>query len=272
MAGFRYWQDMKWPDFSDIDPARTVAVLPVGAIEQHGPHMPLLTDTLIAEEVVKRAANNLDDAMDVLILPTQPVGKSNEHIAYPGTLTLSSQTLISLWLDIGASVARAGVKKLILLNAHGGQRQIADIVARELRVDHKMFCLAVNWWEMGMPEDLIPAHEAQFGIHAGTVETSMLLEARPDLVDMSKAENFEPSSAAIAARYQKLKLLGGPGAGWQAQDLHPAGAAGDATTATAKIGKAIFDHVVDGFCVLLQEVANYPLSALKPGPLDAPEQ
>ena len=201
------------------------------------------------------------------LLPLQPVGKSNEHSAFPGTLSLSAPTLISLWTEIGESVGRSGVRKLVILNAHGGQVQIAEIVARELRVRHDMFCVAVNWWQMGSPEGLIDEHEAKYGIHGGTVETSMLLHTRPDLVDMTNAENFEPMSVEIDARFKRLRLLGGPSAGWQAQDLHPSGAAGDASKASAEIGAELFDHVAQGFAELLREVSEYPLANLKPGPL-----
>jgi len=259
------WQDLTTVDFESLDPECTVAVLPVGAIEQHGPHLPVATDALIADAVAGAAveAAVADSDLPVLLLPTMPVGKSNEHIDFPGTLTLPAETLIGLWREIGESVARSGIRKMVMINAHGGQPQVMEIVARELRVRHEMLCVSSSWWHMGLPDGLVPEDEQRHGIHGGLVETSLILHLAPDLVNMDKAEDFRPVMAEIAADNEKLTYVGGVGIGWQAQDIHPDGVAGNAAAATPDLGKAVFDHVVTGYVKLLTEVAAYPLSRIR---------
>lgn len=262
MIAPRRWQDLTTVDFESLDPGRTVAVLPVGAVEQHGPHLPLATDALVAAAVAEAAAEAAA-GLAVLLLPTMPVGKSNEHIDFPGTLTLPAETLIALWREIGESVARSGVRKMLFVNAHGGQPQVMEIVARELRVRHEMLCVTSSWWHMGLPDGLVPPDEQRHGIHGGLVETSLILHLAPDLVRMDKAEDFRPVMAEIASTNETLTYVGGVGIGWQAQDIHPAGVAGDARAATPELGKAIFEHVVAGYARLIAEICDYPLSRIK---------
>lgn len=262
MTGPRRWQDLTTVDFETLDPECTVAVLPVGAIEQHGPHLPLATDALIAERIAAAAVERAGD-LPILLLPTMPVGKSNEHIDYPGTLTLPAETLIGLWRDLGRSVSRSGVRKLLFINSHGGQPQVMEIVGRELRIGEEMLCVTSSWWHMGLPDGLIPEGERRHGIHGGTVETSLMLHLAPDLVRMDRAQDFTPVMAEIAGQTERLTYVGGVGIGWQAQDIHPAGVAGNARAATAQIGATIFEHVVAGYVTLLREVSAYPLSRLK---------
>ena len=131
MTGYRRWADLSWPEFGALDPQRTVAVLPVAAIEQHGPHLPLSTDARINQGVLQAALDRVPAAMCLLILPELPVGKSDEHAAYPGTLTLGTETLMRVWFEIAQSVHRAGVRKLLILNSHGGQGSVARIVVQD---------------------------------------------------------------------------------------------------------------------------------------------
>jgi len=200
----------------------------------------------------------------VIFLPTMPIGKSNEHTAFPGTLSFSAETLIRIWTEIGESVARTGIRKLVLLNSHGGQPQIMDIVARDLRVRLKMFVVALSYWGVGMPTGLFPASEAQHGIHGGSSETSVMLHLHPDLVRGDERRNFVPSSIAMAERYKYLRPEGaGVGFGWQTQDLNEFGACGNALDADAERGRKIVEHVALRIVELLHEVAAYPLSALR---------
>ncbi len=258
-----HWQDLTTEDFHDLDPARTVAVLPLGAIEQHGPHLPLSTDAVIAEEMARRALELVPVDVPALLLPTMSVGKSNEHVAYPGTLTLGAKTLLDLWLEVGESVHRAGLAKILFVNAHGGQPQVMEIVARELRVRHRMLAVTSSWWHMGLPDGLVDADEVRHGIHGGTVETSIMLHLRPALVHMDKARDFRSVLPDMEARYSRLRHVGGVGIGWQAQDLHPDGVAGDASAATAEIGARIVEHVTAALAELIGEAAAYPLQALR---------
>lgn len=261
-----YWQDLATTDFAALPAERAVAVLPVAAIEQHGPHLPLATDALINEGIVRRVLELLPPGSPVLVLPLQAVGKSDEHIDYPGTLTLSAATLIAAWGEIGASVRRAGLRKLVLLNSHGGQVAPMQIVARELRIRHAMLAVAASWFAFGTPEGLVDARELRHGIHGGTVETSMMLALRPDLVRLERARDFRPTSLALERDCPRLMALGAAGRGWQAQDLHPAGTCGDATRATAEIGRACLEHAARALVELLGEVERLPLAALEARP------
>ena len=260
-----WWQDLTSPEFAGLDPEATVAVLPVGAIEQHGPHLPVAVDTCIVDGIARAALELLPAGAPVLILPTTAVGKSNEHIDFPGTLTLSAATLTRVWYEIGASVRRAGVRKLLLLNSHGGQPQVMQIVARELRIDQQMLVVAANWFSWGMPEGLFDASELRHGIHGGTVETAMMLALRPDLVDSAAAADFVPVTVADDLDYPRLRALGAAGLGWQAQDLHRDGVCGDASRATAEAGRAVIEHAARCLVELLEELVRFPLARLRAG-------
>lgn len=265
MATVTEWRNLAWPDFEGLDPERTVAILPCGATEQHGPHLPVAVDAIIAEEIAARAASRAGGEGRFLLLPVSQVGKSTEHIAYPGTLTLTAETLTRVWTEIGESVARAGVRKIVFLNAHGGQPQVMEIVARDLRVRLGMFALASSWSSAGFPDGLVDEAERRHGIHGGTVETAMMLHLRPDLVRMEKAEDFVPVSVGIERDYAALRLVGPMQIGWMAQDVHPAGVAGNAAAATPDLGAAIVEGIVARYARLLEDAARYPLSALKAG-------
>lgn len=258
----RFWADYTARDFARLDREALVAVLPVGAIEQHGPHLPLSVDQAILDGMVAATIGHLPEDCPALFLPTQAVGKSNEHSRYPGTLTFSSHTLISMWTELGDSIAAAGVCKLVMLNSHGGQIAVMDIVARDLRVKHDMLAVAANWFAMGLPEGLITDEEARHGIHAGDMETSVMLALRPDLVAMAQARDFRPLNARMAAENRHLGLTPAGKLGWQAQDMHPAGACGNAAAATAEKGRAFLDHGGRQIATLLEEVAATPLSIL----------
>lgn len=263
MARHRYWHELTSPEFDALDKDRTVAVLPVASIEQHGPHLPVYVDACINQGLVERMLDFLPEDAPVLVLPMMPVGKANEHLQFPGTLTLSAETLGKLWFEIGESVARAGIRKLVMFNSHGGQPQVMQIVQRELRVRHKMMVVSLSWPALGIPDGMFSANERRNGIHGGDVETSMMLHLRPDLVHMDKAQNFRTVMEEIDGRFEKLTVLGGVSIGWQVQDLNPAGAAGDASIATPEKGKAVVDLVAKNFATLLTEVADYPLSLLR---------
>lgn len=262
----RRWAEMTTADFAAVDPERWLAVLPVAAIEQHGPHLPLVVDAAINQGILDRALARAPAALPVTALPAMPVGRSEEHLAFPGTLTVSAETLGRLWYELGASVARAGVRKLLIFNSHGGQVQVMQIVARRLRVDHGMFVAAVSWPQLGLPDGLIDAAERRHGIHAGAVETSLMLALHPELVRMEAAADFTPLTARAEAEFPLLMGLGPAGFGWQAQDLHPTGAAGDARTADAATGRAILDHVAARLVALFEEMVRFPLANLKGGP------
>ena len=268
----RFWADLTTRDFAQIDTARTIAVLPVAATEQHGPHLPLSVDTDIVDGVVAATLPHLPTESPVLFLPTQAVGLSPEHQAFAGTLTLSSRTVISLWTEIGESVARAGVKKLVLLNSHGGHAGVLDIVARDLRARLGMLVYAVNWYNLPLisaeGEDVagrFSAEEHRFGIHAGEIETSMMRALKPELVDMAQARDFASASQQRAADFEILGNGRSAKLGWQMQDYNPDGAVGNAAAASADKGQALFDAAGLALARLLAEVDRLPPDTLRPG-------
>lgn len=261
-----YWQNLTTRDLQGLDPEAVIALLPVGAVEQHGPHLPLGTDTLINEGIVGELLARVPEELTLLVLPTIAVGESVEHGAFPGTLTVSPELAIALWSEIGAAVAKAGLRKLVLFNSHGGQTQIVDIVAQRLRSEHGMLVARTSYFAFGLPEGLIDAQELDHGLHGGAFETSLMLHLHPELVRESEIASFTPASLAMARDYAVLRPEG-PGAfAWASQDLHPSGAIGDATQASAEIGAQILAHVVDQLRLLLLDLRKAPLSLLKEGP------
>lgn len=258
----RYWSHFTARDFAALDHEKLIAVLPVGAVEQHGPHLPLSVDHAIIDGLVDATARILPDDLPALFLPTMPVGKSNEHSEWKGTLTFSAQTLMAMWTEIGDCVAAAGVRKLVLLNSHGGQIAPMDIVARDLRVKHKMLTVAASWFAMGMPDGLFSDDENRFGIHAGDMETSVMLALHPNLVQMEHARDFHPAIADIAKENKFLGLSPAGKLGWQAQDMNAAGACGNAAAATAEKGSEVIDFAARQLVTLLKEVHRMPLSFL----------
>ena len=269
----RWWAEVSARDFAAAQhnglAAATVAVLPVAATEQHGPHLPLSVDSTLLQGVLDAALAQLPPSLPVLVLPPQNVGLSPEHIRYPGTLTLSPATLLALWTQLGECVARAGIKKLLLFNGHGGQVSVMDIVARELRQRCGLLVYSASWFSLPLPDDVagqFSADEHRFGIHAGDIETSMMLHLAPHTVQMEYARNFHSTSQDRAARYAILGNGKSAKLGWQMQDYHPAGAVGNAAAATADKGRAVVQAAALQLVQLLQELHDLPLSTLVASP------
>ena len=253
----RPWRDLTTEDMRARDWSRTIAVLPVAAIEQHGPHLPLGTDAIIAEGYLALAAALVPEALDVLTLPVQAIGKSDEHDAFPGTLTLNPGTALAAWTEIGAGLHAAGCRKLVIVSSHGGNSALIDLVAGDLRGRFGMVAVTTSWSRLGYPEGLLPEDEIRHGIHAGAVETALMLALRPDLVRMDLAKDFAPRTVAMEREFSVLRA-GRPAAfAWKAQDLHPSGAIGNAGLGTETIGRAVLDHGAERFVELLGEVERF---------------
>ena len=260
------WAELNTRDFAALDPVRTVAVLPLGATEQHGPHLPLSVDTVLVDGVVNAALGHLAATDPVLVLPTQTVGLSTEHTAFAGTLHLSPQTLIQLWCDMGASVARAGVKKLLMFNAHGGNVGLMDVVARELRAQHSLIVYSSSWYNLPLDAGVMgqfSADEHRFGIHAGDMETSMMLALSPASVNMAEAKNFASTSQDRAKHYAVLGNGKSAKLGWHMQDYNPQGATGNAAAATAAKGEALVHSAGEQLALLLKELVALPLTTVR---------
>lgn len=264
----RLWSDLTTDDLSTSDMRRTIAVLPVAAVEQHGPHLPLSTDCDIAEgylaRVRARAPADLPPGLDVLVLPVQSVGKSDEHDAFPGTLSLETGTALAAWTGIGAAVHRAGCCKLVIVTSHGGNSAIIDLVAGELRRRFGMVAVTTAWARFGYPDGLFPAAEIAHGIHAGAIETALMLALRPDRVRTDRIADFPSRTLAMVRTFTHLRA-GRPAAfAWKTGDLHPSGALGDARLGTAEAGHAALDHGARAFLALLRDVDAFELDGSGP--------
>jgi len=265
----RFWADLTTRQFAQLRDAASagtlVAVLPVGAIEQHGPHLPLSVDSDLVEAIVGGALSLLPVDLPVLVLPTQRIGKSNEHSRFPGTLSLSAETLIRVWTEIGDAVAATGIRKLLLFNAHGGQVGMMDIVARDLRARHDLIVYSSNWYDLPLPDAVLApfgAAERRFGVHAGDIETSMMLALQPGRIDMGQARDFVSTSQVRAADYPILGNGRSAKLAWQMQDVNAMGAAGNAAAASADKGRALLDAAAQQLALLLAELSRLPLSTL----------
>ncbi len=258
-----FWQDCTTADFRRLDPETVVALLPVAAVEQHGPHLPLSTDAVINDGLVRAALAVLPPAQALLVLPALAVGLSTEHVAFPGTLTIADHTLADVWTDVGRSVARAGVRKLIILNTHGGQKALVDLVAVRLRAELGMLAVRATYFAFGSPPGLFGGDELAHDIHGGEVETSLMLHLRPDLVRTAALADFRGLPHQLAEQHQWLGAEKPVGIGWLSQDLHPEGVCGNAARADAARGAAQLEHLAAALARLVGEVAATPLSTLR---------
>lgn len=255
MGPKRYWREMPTTAFAR-DTSGWIAILPLAAVEQHGPHLPVGVDAMIAEGLVARAAEALPKDSPATFLPVQQVCKSDEHIGFPGTLTVGWETAIRTWLEIGESIARAGVSKLVLITSHGGNLAAMEIVARELRLRHGMLVVTTSWGRLGKWDEIYDHGPVLIDIHGGNCETSLMLALRPDLVERAAVENFASTQAALKARFSHLGFHGSnANIAWASEDLNPKGAVGDASAACRENGERDLNAMVDGFRILIDEIA-----------------
>ena len=266
----RYWSDLNTEAFATLDKRRAIALLPVGATEQHGPHLPLSVDSDLADGIVRAALPHLAPDLPVLVLPTQAVGFSPEHMAFAGTLSLKAETVIRVWTEIAEGVAASGVSKLLIFNTHGGQVGLLDTVARDLRARLGMLVVSTSWFQLPLLDEQgrdvnerFSAHERRFGSHAGQIETAMMMALRPGCVHTERLSVFASTSED---RARELPILGNGRSArfaWATQDLNPAGAVGNAAAATAEDGQALVQAAGLALARLLGEIDQLPADVLK---------
>lgn len=237
----------------------TIAILPLGATEQHGPHLPFETDAIIASGIASMVADKLPKEINALFLDVEPIGYSPEHMDFPGTKTLTYDEAITRWIAIGEKMHRRGIDKFLMLNAHGGNSPLMTIIAQELRVRFDMLAVATSWTRFIKQSPVISAHEQAIGIHGGDIETSVMLALRPDLVDMKKAENFPSLQEKLISDYHHLRAYGPHAFGWKMGDLNAQGVVGNAAAATAEKGEALLQMAVDGLIKLIGDIDTTPV-------------
>ena len=263
----RYFPYLTWTDVRDLaDKANTVILQPVGAIEQHGPHLPVAVDAAICTGVLGEALKRLPSEIPCYCLPPLYYGKSNEHIRYPGTITLSAETLLRVLGEVADSVHRMGFHKLAFVNSHGGQPQVVEIAARDAHERHpdlSVFPLFI--WRVPSPrQHLLSAREREFGIHAGTAETSMMLKLLPKQVHKDRLVCEYPKGLPEKGM---ISMEGALPFAWLTHDLTESGALGDATAATEAIGAELLDSLANGWAQLIRELHAFRQPTASKGPL-----
>ncbi|MEF0940752.1 creatininase family protein [Rhizobium sp. BR 362] len=245
------------------DRANWIAVLPLGAHEQHGPHLPFETDTLIAAGIVARLQTALPADLPVTFLPVEPIGYSIEHMDIAGTKTLAFDEAVNRWLGIAEHMHHLGIRKFVMLNAHGGNSPLMTIVATEARVRFDMLAIATSWTRFGVPEGVIAQEDKAIDIHGGDIETSVMLALHPEKVDMTKAADFPSRQSDFIRRFKHLRAYGPHAFGWKMSDLSAQGVTGNAAAATAEKGERLISHAVKGLVELLKDVDEFDVGALK---------
>ena len=252
----RHYSEMTAGELSAARENGWIAVLPLGATEQHGPHLPFETDTIIAEGVAARVIEHAPATLPFTVLPAEPVGYSIEHMDVPGTKTLAFDEAVTRWIGIGEALHTQGFRKFVMLNAHGGNSPLMTVVATELRVRLAMLAVATSWTRF-LPAGMVSADEKAYGIHGGEIETAVMLALRPDLVTMENASDFPSAQEHHTRDFRRLRAYGPHAYGWKMSDLNPDGAAGNAAAATAELGERLLDTAAEGFMELLEDMAGF---------------
>jgi creatinine amidohydrolase len=254
-----WWLDLTTRDIAAL-PADTVALLPVAAVEQHGPHLPLGTDAYINRGIIARMLTVLPADVPVVILPEQTIGTSAEHLDHPGTLSHAPADLMRSWTGLLDQVAGAGLSRLILFNSHGGQSGLLHPVALDLRVRHGVMAVYASWFDAGYPPGLFSDDEIRHGLHGGAIETALMRHLHPGLVRLEALADFPSHAKAIEAGSRQLSANPGGGRlagfGWTSRDLNPDGVTGNAVAGTAEAGRRLLDHLAAALAALVVDVGN----------------
>jgi len=263
MIARRLWQEMTTDEAARIAETDPVVVLPVAAIEQHGPHLPLSTDLDIGMGLLSEALERLPADFPVWTLPPQAVGSSPEHLGFAGTLSLPPELLGETMFQIGSALATVGVRRLVVHNSHGGNRAVVDLAALRLRREHALLVVKATYPRFSRPADVhLPEGEWRHGIHGGAVETAMMLHLRPDLVRMDAAACFPSLGSTLEAAGGRVAPEGEAPFAWLAGDLGPTGAVGDARLADAETGRRLVAHYAAVLAEVIADARAFPLTSL----------
>ncbi|WP_096619899.1 creatininase family protein [Calothrix sp. NIES-3974] len=251
----RFFPYLTWTDIDTMsDKENVVIIQPVGAIEQHGPHLPIIVDAAIGMGVLGKALAKLPPHIPAYALPSLYYGKSNEHWHFPGTITLSTETLSATLMEVADSIYRAGFRKLVLMNSHGGQPQVMQMVARDLHIKYADFTVfpLFTWRVPNITKELLTTQEAQEGMHAGDAETSIIMSLLPEQVRIERAvAEYPPSPGKLLSWERNLPVS------WATRDISKSGVIGDPTTASKEKGDRILESVSDGWVQVIEEIYAY---------------
>lgn len=248
------------PEVESIAQGNALVIQPIASVEQHGPHLPCYTDSLVAEGLVARALAVTPVEVNVWTLPVIAYGKSNEHLGFPGTVSLSAETLIAVCRDVGRSVARSGFRKLAFVNGHGGQPHLLDMVARDIREETGLMVFPLFPYRLGVPDGVVSSpEEAEFGIHGGELETSLVLALAPEAVHMDRLEAGGDRVRKLYGDLQYLSLEGALPTAWLTRDLTENGVIGDPTNASAERGERAVAYIADAMSKVFAEICEFEL-------------
>ncbi|HAQ24137.1 MAG TPA: creatininase [Acidimicrobiaceae bacterium] len=254
-------EDLRGPEVAETLGPDSVVVLPIGAIEQHGPHLPLSVDTVIAEEVASAVLAAVGDDVDLWLLPTLEVSKSDEHTWLPGTLSLSGDTLSRVLDDLARCVAATRARRLVFLNGHGGNSSLLSTACRDVRLAHGLLTFLVHPFVPPASGGPSTEEEFGFGIHGGLQETALFAYLRPDEVEMRLAVRNVPEWMAD----NRWIRFGGPVQfGWTTRDFGVDGHVGDPTGATVELGEQLFGEVVEALADQMREIALFEFPDAEP--------
>ena len=259
----RYWQTLTTVEAAALAARDPVIVLPLAAIEQHGPHLPLSTDLVIGLGLLAEAFRRLPPDLPVRALPPQAVGTSGEHGRFAGTLSLTPELLIESLVQTGAAVGAAGVRRLVVANSHGGNLSAVDIAARRLREEEDLLVVKATYFDAPRPSHTgLPEEEWRYGLHGGAVETAMMRHLRPDLVRLDAVQRFPSLDEDLSGMLRQVSAEGGASFAWLAGDLNPQGVAGDATLGTAELGARLVAHYGQVLANVIRDARAFPLDRL----------
>ena len=260
----RRWDTLTTREASSLASRDPVIVLPLAAVEQHGPHLPLATDAEVGHGILADAFRRLPANLHAWILPMQTVGTSHEHRNFAGTLSLPPELLADVVYQLGASVAATGIRRLVLFNSHGGNTAVLDTAGLRLRTDHQLLVVKASHFNFSRPADVgLPDTEWEHGLHGGAVETAMMLHLRPDLVHTEALDRFRSLGEELDSTLRQIRPEGGASFAWLAEDLHIEGVTGDTRLASAEMGARLVAHYGQVLAEIIEDTQAFPLDRLR---------